>query len=332
MIVYVEAAGCTNACRHCGSNGRPPYGTIYSIDELRKLVETWGPITPFYEFTAHPDFPEIMNPQIVGYEGEVLPTNGFGLARTEDYRAIFDRLREFGYNMISCTLHGLEENHDWFVARKGAYQDILKASAKAVEAGFYVHWNIFLDNRNLEDVLALVELSRRNEFDSSPWIGIPSHRVSRRMWQYEQLRPSLRDVQERLPHELIAKTWKRPLEEFTEANWLHAWEKEPDSEDFKHPSEPKTWPPNPSFENLTIFITRNRKVYFDPRCAPRIFLDELDVGKDGILKKLQELPTPHGYLIKPPKVNLIDDDAELLHPNGHSVRCKTISAALFQDS
>jgi hypothetical protein len=225
MIVYVEAAGCTNACRHCGANGHPPYGAIYSIDELRKLVETWEPITSYYEPTAHPDFPEIISPQIVGYEGEVLSTNGFGLARVENYSTVFDRLREFGYNMISCTLHGLEENHDWFVARKGAY-----------------------------------------------------------------------------------------------------------SEDFKHPFEPRTWPPTPSFEKLSILITRNRNVYLEPECAPRIFLDELDVGKDRILKKLQELPTPRGYLIEPPNVNLIDDDAELLHPNGHSVRYKTISAALFQDS
>lgn len=85
-MVYVEACGCTQACRHCAVDGKPPYGGFYSLAELRDLQREWGPLVPYYEPTVHPEFPEIMFPEILGEGTNMLATNGFGLIRRDDQR------------------------------------------------------------------------------------------------------------------------------------------------------------------------------------------------------------------------------------------------------
>lgn len=332
MVVYVEASGCTNVCRHCGADGKPPYGALYSLEELRALRKEWGVLCPYYEPTAHPEFPDIMGPEIVEQPG-VLATAGFGLARSKDYKKILNRLREFGYGTLSFTLHGLAEHHDWFVARPGALQDIMTAGRRATECGLAVFWNVFLNKQNLEQVPALVEL-QKSEFNETPYISVPHHRVSRRMWKYEELRPSLDDLQQRLPRNLVQEKWKLPLEqcpldEFTEATWLRAWENNPGSDDFRHPFEPRTWPVKPPFEHAALYITKDREVCLDPMCAPRVSLGPLSDGKQAILQKLQELPAPKESCLRPEQANLPLAHRDLVHPRAFSVRLKAISSTLY---
>jgi hypothetical protein len=326
MPVYVDGAGCTNACRHCAADGRPPHGAIYSADELRELAGIWEPVVLNHEPSAHPEFPEVMDPNVVLCEG-VLATNGFGLARAPGHGAIFRRLRQFGYTGVSFTLHGLEKNHDWFVRRKGAYQDILCASARTVEAGLGIHWNIFLDRRNLTDVPTLVELCRE-AFGGSLHMGFPYHRVSRRMWWYEKLRPSLGDVRKRLPAELITEISKQPLEHLTEGSWLHAWRRAPDSNAFRHPCQPAAWPPSEPVESLALCVTRDRTVELDPLCAPRIKLGELREGQDVLVQRLRTLPGEHPAS-GAPAMDAPFPPSDLLHDKGYSVRYKAISATVY---
>ena len=328
MIVYVEACGCTQACRHCAVDGKPPYGAFYALAELRALREEWGPLVPYYESTVHPEFPEIMYPKIMGEGSNMLATNGFGLARRDDCKEIFQKLKGAGYWGLSLTLHGLKENHDLLVSHKGAVDDILTATRKAAEADFGVHWNFYLNRENLAEVPAVIELSKK-ELGGAPWIGIPSHRVSRRMWRYEKFRPSLREVRGALSDELIAQTWKQPLEEFTEESWLRAWRQSADGGDFRDHFESEEWPPAPPFERMALFFTREREVFIDPRCGPRILLGELVEGREELLSRLQGLPMPEGADLRAEDARLRERDAELLHSKGSSVRYKAISTGKF---
>jgi hypothetical protein len=295
---------------------------------LRELAATWGPFVVDYEPTARPDFPEIMDPAISTFEGGVLATNGYGLVRAAEPASVFGRLREFGYEGISLTLHGGAENHDWFVGREGAYQDILGASQRALEAGFGVHWNIFLDRRNLQDVPGLAAL-KQARFGDSPAIAVPQHTVSRRMWEYEELRPSAAEVRERLPQlpELDPTRWRQPLEERTEAAWLERWKAGSEPDKFADPWEPKSWPPRQSLGSLCVFITRDRQVYLEPLCAPRMLIGQLDAGRPVLEERLQGLPAPHAG-IDPDTAAGCLGRTDLLHPTGSSVRYKAISAGI----
>ena len=332
MRIYVEAAGCTNACRHCGAGGHPPPDSHYSAAELRRIARAWGePVWPYYEATVHSEFPEIVAPEIVGKENTaVLATNGYGLAHRDDFPDVFGRLRAFGFGGCSFTLHGLEAHHDWWAGRDGAFQDILTASRRAVQCGFGLWWNLYLDRENLEDIPALVDICA-GELGGSGALGIPFHRVGARMWRYEQHRPSLRDVSERLALGVLPDAWRGPLgcalDRLTEAHWISIWEEAPDSDGFRHPLEPTTWPPQPPFEHVQLYLTRDRHVDLDPLCAERIRLGRLSDGKEAALERLTALHPPAFSDTRPDEARRRLGESDLLHCHGFSVRLKAISSA-----
>ena len=320
-------------CRHCAAGGKPPYGAHYSLAELRALRSEWGPLWPYHEASAHPEFPDIIGCDIVPDGHTVLATNGFGLARRSDYKDVFKRIQGMGYGMVSFTLHGLHDRHDRFVARKGAFQDILTAGRKAKECGVGVHWNVYLDRQNLEEVPVLVEWAQR-EFAGFPWISVPRHRVSRRLWRYEKLRPSADDLRRRLPRNLVPESAylpleQRPIEEFSEAAWLRVWQTHPDSDAFK---DPTPWPLQPPFESVVICMTREREVYLDSESALPIPLGPLSDGKETILQRLRQVPAPEGSCLRPEHAKLPPEDRDLVHPNGFSVKCKAASYRLYSET
>lgn len=336
MIIYINAAGCPNACRHCSANGHPPYGGFYTSNELKEIASEWGTIWPHYEVTAHPEFPAIMDPQIIG-EGSCAfpPTNGYGLAERDDYKEVFARLRYLGCRGISFTLHGLEEKHDWFVCRKEAFQTILKAGRRAADFGFAIHWNIFLDRCNSVDIPPLMELGKREFGLKSFTVGFADPNVSLRSWQYEKIRPRLGDVKELLQG-LNPDSWTgwlkyQRLEDITESALLCKWEQDPDSKMLQSPWESPTWPPSPPFDNVVLRIDRNRQVFYDPACGELMRLGSLADGKDKILRRLQNAPEPPYRNISAAQARqfLPESDADLLHGEIGSVRLTAIAAAIF---
>ena len=329
MFVDVFAAGCPNACRHCTVNGHPPDGGLYSLEELRAIAAEWEPIWVFHEPTAHPDFPETFCRDIQTEHGGWLPTNGYGLARRQDYVTVLERLHCLGIETVAFTLHGLREHHDWFVCRDGAFDDIVLATRRVRDAGFLATWQIYLDRVGVDGIPSLVEMALQ-ECGEQPTLALVWHRVSPRLWRYEQIRPTYRDVIDRDLLSLVDERSGRYLanpESLTAAAWLEKWRQSPDADGLRHPFEPPTWPPDVSFEGLTIHIHRDREVYLDPMCSPPIYLGHLSEGKDHLLGRLAELEAPPDADIDPDDIELLPSERERLHSAGYSVRYLAISKA-----
>jgi hypothetical protein len=329
MIVYIEAAGCPNVCRHCAAEGRRLYGAHFSLDELHTVRDEWGPLIIYHEATAHPEFPEIFDPQLSVPHGGHWPTNGFGLAQREDYAAVLERMCAIGLRTLHFTIHGLRDHHDWFVCRRGAFDDIVLAGRRARAAGFQIGWQVYLDRENIAALPELVDMSVV-ETGSTPWLDVPNHRVSRRLWRYEALRPRLADLRAYPAADRVFRDLHRqPPEEMTAAAWLEEWAEATDAVRLRHPFEPPTWPPTEAFDNLTLYILRNRKVYLDPMCAPRILLGDLSDGKAAIVDRLHRLAAPVYRELAPDEVTLTFEEGEELHPVCFSVRYRAISKAVF---
>jgi RNA polymerase sigma-70 factor (ECF subfamily) len=243
----LHIAGCPNACRHCKDEGSPPCGELMSFDDAKWVVEQFRNLTKseppvaknictvlYHEPTAHPDFLSLWQYhrdicEAMGCEEfpechSVLSTNGYGIARADDYRQMLKRLRELGIRMISSTLHGLEEHHDWFVRRKGAFRDIFLSAERAREAGFQIHFNGYLDRRNMKDfarhdIICEAGFEEKSQYKISLPLPVPTFVVGKRLRDYElSLRPRLSDF-ESLPSE-----WKPFLElsydRYTEGSWV----------------------------------------------------------------------------------------------------------------
>ena len=327
MIVWIEAVGCTNGCRHCPLGSCLSHETFYSARELQRLAETWGPLAPLEDPSVHPEFPEVLDRSITSPGMTYLGTNGLGIAQAGDPEGLFDRLRACGYEGLNFAVHGLDYWHDWLVGREGAFQDVLQATRRAAAAGFYVHWSVYLNRHNLEDIVPLAEL-RRQILGGSPYISLLNHRTHPYLQWYETIRPSLQQVREQIPDDMIADRWGDSLAALTEASWLREWEKRSNEEAFRHPFEPTAWPLESPFDNRCISITRDHQVYFNPLCAPPMLLGELSEDHSSLIERLQQLSEPYPDLRESWPRHLRDEDGDLLHTFGYSVRYKAISAAL----
>jgi hypothetical protein len=174
---------------------------------------------------------------------------------------------------------------------------------------------------------ALVEIALK-ECGELPSLTLPYHRVGGRLWHYEKIRLTLKDVKAYGLHKLIEDPDKNAFtipENLTARAWLEKWFEAPDSDEFKHPFEPRSWPPKAASETLSIRITHDRKVYFDPLCAPIIYISKLSDGKAAATERVGNLPAPQFSGLMPGDVKLSLDGQEQLHPGGCSLRYKEIS-------
>lgn len=326
MFAHIDAAGCTNCCRHCGSDGYPPHGGFFSLDELRELRAQGWQAFPYFEASAHPDFPAILGNDICGDECSYWSTDGYGLVRASDPPAVLQELRGYGWDFISLTFHGLEQYHDWFVRREGAYAELIQTTRLGQENGFGIHWNLFLHSGNLAEISQTIEVARKIK-GGDPWLELVVNHGNRRTWRYEKLRPSLRDVRERLGPWVLEEVWKKSdktptePERLTEAHWLAEWQRAADEGgDLK--------PFGVNAQDPWLWISRQRKVYLaDP--PPVRLLGDLSEGREVLEERARALAATPLCPTPPPEAHAMFAESDLLHPSGASVRQKLIGALQY---
>jgi hypothetical protein len=274
MVVAVDMAGCPNRCRHCWL-GSPPNRRV-TEETLRRVVgqfRAWmqghhvgtqehhvgmqpGDAEPAIRslgvatWYREPDFAPNYR-QLWELEKELSDPGEarrfellsiWRLARDEGYAAW---AREIGTEACQISLFGLEGNTDYFCRRRGAFRDSLLATERLLQAGIRPRWQVFLTERLVPELDALVDLIRSLNLDLT---GFPKpvrsadassdpvrstfevfvHGVSPdgEGFNLEPLRPTV-DVLSRIPPYLVEKTLqhagKATLEEClgkAEADWL----------------------------------------------------------------------------------------------------------------
>lgn len=167
--VGIHAMPCTNRCRHCWTQGSvrnrrvPAQQVFFVLERLAQLQEDIPQVTFFLydEPTNHPQFIEIMEwAAQMGLIGDqfFLPTNGSILAKASD--ETWERLRKAGCDCLQLTVYGLEQTHDVFAGRRGAFQNIVATTRRAREHGIEWYAGIVLHPgsvRELEDTIACVK-------------------------------------------------------------------------------------------------------------------------------------------------------------------------------
>lgn len=222
-VVHLEPnmSGCTNQCRHCSEEGSPPFGALMSLDDLKWVV---GEFERQYrnamgepprlrlwcdkgEPTAHPDFLRMVEyvrsfPPASG-PWTTLGTNGYGLARTDDWKSVFRSLISMGIRGLGFAVHGPEEEHDWFARRRGAYRDIVVAARRGLESDMEVLFEIHLNKRNLSMFPAILDaLEELGDGRAKISSGIDAYFMNERLRTLEPLRltkPERDEIAELLP-------------------------------------------------------------------------------------------------------------------------------------
>lgn len=345
-------AGSSDSTRLFHAVGNDPAENPLSFGDAKKVIDQFAKLTkvnppvvkgvgfyPYYELTAHPDFLsfwELMNSlsDEVGKgpeeeedpEAPVLSTNGYGIARAENYLEILQKLKNFGVKGMSLPLHGLEEHHDWFAHRKGAFQDVFLTAERAVAAGLEVYFNVWVDRisiPHLPEILGLIDkLRKKSQVSVTQFIAIPRYIVTGKdevQFFESELRPRLSDL-ENLPPDIAPV--EPPYDKYTEKSWIERI--------FADPTDPSLM--TEGFDDVSddsgcyiLIIDRSLDIYREPYNFdwPPLRIGNLRTdGLSVILDKLEasQLPPVPDLVALAEKYG--DRDSMLIHGRAFSVRSK----------
>lgn len=247
--------GCPNRCRHCwlgrASACIMDRGEVYrEFEHIREHVEHGleKPHLDNVRYFAH-DFRE---PDFSGdyqklYETELKYNIGVNFRREYELLSVWRLARDkeyaewakrrIGPEKCQVTLFGIGKTNDWFYRRKGAYQDVIKATMKLLEVGIKPRWQLFQTKKilpELDEILKLIDkldLRKRveelgGEFELFMHDPGPTGEGVR----LEPLRITASDLKY-IPEELVESTKKHFNKEelyYTESNLLEEIQSEDD--------------------------------------------------------------------------------------------------------
>jgi MoaA/NifB/PqqE/SkfB family radical SAM enzyme len=210
------ASGCPNRCRHCCDEAGPPFGELIGLDDVQwivdELIGAWQSslgtspqvrvITDGYEPSVHPHFVRLHQyaasflPQSRRAESDALGTNGYGLARCAAWQSLYQAMLAAGLRRLGMVVHGAEDEHDWFVQRPGAYQDLVTATERALASGMDLGFEIPINRRNVTSFASIVNaLERLTEGRARLWSGVSAFYMNDRLRALQALRPTKRDIE-----------------------------------------------------------------------------------------------------------------------------------------
>lgn len=290
------------------SIGKPP--------EMRAWMDGFEP-TVHPEFVRLKEYERSLIPEARRHEFDMLSSNGYGLAHRDDWQASYQALAAVGFTGIGFAIHGLEEEHDWFVRRPGAYRDILVAVERTLASGMRAQVWICMNARNVQSFGAVVKaLDDLGGGAIRIVAGVPAFHSNERLRAFEALRPTRADV-EPIMEDLRQTAWDAD----TQAHWTgRLMDAGRDACPHTYESAGK----GPSQRTLGRFrITPElgvRELFFS-----RPAVDHGNIGRDGIARvwrrvleaDLPALPEPEELAAR-----YGDLQSERLHPGGDSVYMK----------
>lgn len=171
LSLVVDMYGCPNRCKHCWL-GHMPNRTMedgtdaWLVDYFKPYFESIA----YYSWLREPDFCDSYrerwardNQLSVNVKPERFELASFWrLVRDPEYVSF---LKEVGTQKVQLTLFGLEAMTDKYVGRKGAFQEVLKATEILLDNQITPRWQAFLTEENKEEVSALLELAETLELE-----------------------------------------------------------------------------------------------------------------------------------------------------------------------
>ena len=163
--LVVDMHGCPNRCRHCWLGELPNHNL--SDDDAKWIVSLFRPYfedVTFYSWLREPDFCSEYRKRwnldcaLSSKKPERFELASFWrLASDPDY-VLF--LKEVGVKKVQLTFFGGEEMTDKYVGRKGAYQELMKATRILLDNGISPRWQFFINMENKDEILSQVELGK----------------------------------------------------------------------------------------------------------------------------------------------------------------------------
>ena len=168
LSICIDMYGCPNRCKHCWLGKLANEHFIDGYDDfIVKLFKQYFKDISFYSWMREPDFcADYKARWIKDNELSSIKPQRFELASF--YKIVRDPeyvkwLKEVGTKKVQLTFFGLEKTTDEFVGRKGAYQELIKASEILKENDIEPRWQIFIYEKNKEEVVQLLGVAKEKD-------------------------------------------------------------------------------------------------------------------------------------------------------------------------
>lgn len=164
LTICLDMNGCPNRCKHCWIGHMP--NPHISNDEARAVVNTFKIFfkrITFYSWLREPDYCTDFRAR---WAADLALSSGDKPQRFElasFYQIVRDPayvkfLKEVGTKKVQLTLFGLEATTDRYVGRKGAFQEILKATEILIANDIAPRWQLFINEENKDEIVKLLAL------------------------------------------------------------------------------------------------------------------------------------------------------------------------------
>lgn len=163
LIICADMAGCPNKCKHCWI-GVTPNGHM-SVEDLKQIACEFKPFTNFFEISSwyrEPDFRTDYK-ELWEFEKSLSDSKTPHFELLSYWRLVRDNtyanwLYSLGVRVCQLTLFGTETTTDYFIGRKGAYQEIIQSINILLEHGIAPRLQIFVNQMNLNELSFIEEL------------------------------------------------------------------------------------------------------------------------------------------------------------------------------
>ena len=166
LIILADMYGCPNRCKHCWIGHMPNKKMSDNSDEI--IVNYFKPhfdsIT-FYSWLREPDFCN-------DYEQRWNKDNQISVnAKPQHFelasfwRLVRDKnyvhfLKNVGVKKVQLTFFGMEEMTDWYIGRKGAFNELLQATEILLNNKIAPRWQVFINANNSASIINLLAKSK----------------------------------------------------------------------------------------------------------------------------------------------------------------------------
>ena len=184
LDIAVDMYGCPNRCKHCWLGHMPNKKMDDDADEW--IVSCFSPYfekIAFYSWLREPDYCDDYKgrwEKDITLSKNVLPerfelASFYRIVRDDEYIPF---LRSVGVRKVQLTLFGLKETQDRYVGRRGAYEEVVKATDLLIEGGIIPRWQCFINEENRDEIVELYHLALKTREEKCPKLEFFVHEGS----------------------------------------------------------------------------------------------------------------------------------------------------------
>lgn len=164
IYLVVDMNGCPNRCKHCWLSHMPNIKINDQDDQMIvDYFKEYADKIEYYSWLREPDY-------CLNYEERWNRDNQISIQTQPErfelasfYQIVRDPnyvkfLKKVGVKKVQLTLFGLKEMTDKYVGRKGAYEEILKATNILLDHQISPRWQAFINEENKDELIKLLDL------------------------------------------------------------------------------------------------------------------------------------------------------------------------------